>query len=151
LKGKSKEAFWKERCTTLSRTHSPERLKTQRFSIFLRDEYPESIDSISRDWESIWGEMNLGRAWANLDSSPVDRGVCLGDQARAFRLLLLFEQKSFWIDFRETGMPVQIPIDASNVMITKLKLLRDRENLIARKAAGTGKGKGKYTKEDKLD
>ena len=43
---------------------------------------------------------------------------------------------------------VKVPINASNCVLTKLKLTPDRESLIARKALGRGLDKGKYTKKD---
>merc|ERR1719223_480773 len=51
---------------------------------------------------------------------------------------------------KANGAPVQIPIKASQCAIIKLKLDRDREALLARKAqAGQAKGKGeKYTAAD---
>lgn len=50
---------------------------------------------------------------------------------------------------KQNGASIKIPIDASNVVITKLKLTPDRQNLIDRKSAGRGdKGKGKYTQQD---
>lgn len=50
---------------------------------------------------------------------------------------------------KQNGATVRIPINASNVVITKLKLTPDRQNLIDRKSAGRGdKSKGKYTQND---
>jgi large subunit ribosomal protein L26e len=49
---------------------------------------------------------------------------------------------------RKNGALIKIPIDPSNCVITKLKLTPDREALIARKRAGRGKDKGKYTTQD---
>ena len=47
------------------------------------------------------------------------------------------------------GQPVMIPIKASQCAITKLKLDRDRTNLLSRKALKGAKGKGeKYTEKD---
>jgi hypothetical protein len=48
------------------------------------------------------------------------------------------------------GQPVMVPIKPSQCAITKLKLDRDRTNLLARKAAkGVTKPKGeKYTEKD---
>ena len=67
----------------------------------------------------------------------------VGDVVRIFENCRLFNQPN---------TPVAKCSEALEAFFgQKLKLLRDRENLIARKAAGTGKGKGKYTKEDKLD
>ena len=52
-------------------------------------------------------------------------------------------------EVRKNGASIKIPIDASNVVITKLKLTPDRQNLIDRKQAGRGdKNKGKYTPQD---
>jgi hypothetical protein len=42
-----------------------------------------------------------------------------------------------------------VPVNASNCVITKLKITPDRQTLIDRKAAGRGdKSKGKYTQQD---
>ena len=50
---------------------------------------------------------------------------------------------------RKNGASIKIPIDPSNVVITKLKMTPDRQNLVDRKAAGRGdKNKGKYTAQD---
>ena len=50
---------------------------------------------------------------------------------------------------KQNGASIKIPINASNVVITKLKLTPDRQHLIDRKAAGRGdKNKGKYTQQD---
>merc|ERR1739845_336164 len=47
------------------------------------------------------------------------------------------------------GTPIRVPITASNCVLTKLKLTKDRESLITRKAANSAKGKGeKYTQKD---
>lgn len=46
------------------------------------------------------------------------------------------------------GALVQIPINPSNVKITKLVLTEDRKALIQRKRAGRGLDKGKYTKQE---
>ena len=46
-------------------------------------------------------------------------------------------------------MYINVPIVASNCVLNKLKLTKDRENLIARKAANSAKGKGeKYGNKD---
>merc|ERR1712054_154364 len=44
---------------------------------------------------------------------------------------------------KTNGTPIRIPIDASNCVLTKLKLTKDRETLITRKAANNEKLKGK--------
>ena len=50
---------------------------------------------------------------------------------------------------RTNGATIRIPINPSNVVITKLKLTPDRQTLLDRKAAGLGdKNKGKYTAQD---
>ena len=50
---------------------------------------------------------------------------------------------------KQNGATVRIPLDPSNVVLTKLKLTPDRQALLERKAAGRGdKGKGKYTPQD---
>ena len=50
---------------------------------------------------------------------------------------------------KQNGATVKVPIDPSNVVLTKLKITPDRQNLIERKQAGRGdKGKGKYTQQD---
>jgi hypothetical protein len=43
---------------------------------------------------------------------------------------------------------VQIPINPSNVKITKLVLTEDRKALIQRKREGRGLEKGKYTRQE---
>ena len=50
---------------------------------------------------------------------------------------------------RANGASIRIPIHPSNVRITTIKLTKDRENLIKRKAAGRadGKNKGKITSQ----
>lgn len=48
---------------------------------------------------------------------------------------------------RTNGATIRVPIHPSNVVITKMKLTPDRENLMKRKAEGKG-DKGKYTKQD---
>lgn len=50
---------------------------------------------------------------------------------------------------KQNGATIKIPLDPSNVVLTKLKLTPDRQALLERKAAGRGdKGKGKYTQQD---
>ena len=50
---------------------------------------------------------------------------------------------------KQNGANIRIPINASNCVITKLKLTPDRQELINRKALGRGdKNKGKYTQKD---
>ena len=50
---------------------------------------------------------------------------------------------------KQNGATIRIPLDPSNVVITKLKLTPDRQALIDRKTAGRGdKNKGKYTQAD---
>jgi large subunit ribosomal protein L26e len=51
---------------------------------------------------------------------------------------------------KPNGQSIRIPIHASNVRITNIKLTKDRQNLIDRKRAGRsdGKNKGKYTAQD---
>ena len=50
---------------------------------------------------------------------------------------------------KQNGATVRIPLDPSNVVLTKLKLTPDRQALLDRKAAGRGdKNKGKYTQQD---
>jgi large subunit ribosomal protein L26e len=49
---------------------------------------------------------------------------------------------------RKNGATVRIPVNASNCVLTKLKLTPDREDLIRRKREGKGEGKGKYTQAD---
>lgn len=50
---------------------------------------------------------------------------------------------------KQNGATIKIPLDPSNVVLTKLKLTPDRQALLDRKAAGRGdKGKGKYTQQD---
>ena len=50
---------------------------------------------------------------------------------------------------KNSGATIRVPIHPSNVVIQKLKTSPDRDNLIARKAAGRGDpSKGKYTEKD---
>lgn len=49
---------------------------------------------------------------------------------------------------RKNGATVKIPINASNCVLTKLKLTPDREDLIKRKREGRGLDKQKYTQQD---
>lgn len=49
---------------------------------------------------------------------------------------------------RSTGQTVQIGVHPSNVVITKLKLDKDREAILARSRAGPTPAKGKYTAKD---
>ena len=49
---------------------------------------------------------------------------------------------------KSNGAPIKIPIHPSNVVITKLKITPDRQNLIDRKAAPSLKNKGKYSSND---
>lgn len=51
---------------------------------------------------------------------------------------------------KANGSSIRIPIHPSNVRITTIKLTRDREDLLKRKAAGRGDGKnkGKITAQD---
>lgn len=46
------------------------------------------------------------------------------------------------------GGVIRIPIEASNVRITKLFLTEDRKSLIQRKREGRGLEKGKYTQQE---
>ena len=53
------------------------------------------------------------------------------------------------VKLRANGATVRVPIHPSNVVITKLKMTPDRENLMRRKAEGKGdKNKGKYTEKE---
>jgi len=50
---------------------------------------------------------------------------------------------------KANGTTVNIGLDCSNVVLTKLKLNKDRTDLLKRKAAGrTGAGKGKVTSSE---
>ena len=46
------------------------------------------------------------------------------------------------------GGVIKVPVEASNVRITKLALSEDRKKLIQRKRDGRGAEKGKYTAQD---
>jgi large subunit ribosomal protein L26e len=46
------------------------------------------------------------------------------------------------------GALVQIPINPSNVKLTKLVITEDRKSLIQRKREGRGLEKGKYTRQE---
>lgn len=46
------------------------------------------------------------------------------------------------------GGVIKVPIEASNVRITKLVLTEDRKSLIQRKREGRGSDKGKYTQQE---
>lgn len=52
--------------------------------------------------------------------------------------------------FVDSGATVNVGIDTSKVVITKLKLDKDRKALLERKGKGRSaeKGKGKFTNED---
>lgn len=52
------------------------------------------------------------------------------------------------VKYSRKGAVLKFPIDPSNVVLTKLKLTPDREDLISRKREGRGLGKGKYTEKD---
>merc|ERR1712066_22000 len=49
---------------------------------------------------------------------------------------------------KPNGQPIRVPIDASNCCMTKIKLTKDRQNLIVRKAGNNDKLKGKITEKD---
>lgn len=50
---------------------------------------------------------------------------------------------------RANGATIRLPIHPSNVVLTKLKITPDRQNIIDRRAAGRAdKNKGKYTAQD---
>merc|ERR1712066_402200 len=49
---------------------------------------------------------------------------------------------------KPNGQPLRVPIDASNCVMTKIKLTKDRQNLIVRKAKNNDKLKGKTTEKD---
>merc|ERR1719155_149120 len=49
---------------------------------------------------------------------------------------------------KANGGTVNVGIHPSNVVITKLKLDKDRKNILERKAKGRNEGKGKYDKEE---
>merc|ERR1712066_94364 len=49
---------------------------------------------------------------------------------------------------KPNGQPVRIPIDASNCCMTKIKVTKDRQNLIIKKAANNDKLKGKTTVQE---
>merc|ERR550514_458694 len=49
---------------------------------------------------------------------------------------------------KPNGQPIRVPIDASNCCMTKIKLTKDRQNLITRKAGNNDKLKGKTTEKD---
>ncbi len=49
---------------------------------------------------------------------------------------------------RIAGASVQIGIDPSKVVITKLKMDKDRKKILERKGKAQEKGKGKYSDSD---
>merc|ERR1711982_122810 len=49
---------------------------------------------------------------------------------------------------KPNGQPIRVPINASNCVLTKLKLNKDRQNLIVKKAQNNDKLKGKNTEKD---
>lgn len=49
---------------------------------------------------------------------------------------------------KPNGQSVKVPLDASNCVITKLKLNKDRKAALARKDRSQESGKGKYTQAD---
>merc|ERR1711948_163695 len=49
---------------------------------------------------------------------------------------------------KPNGQPIRVPIDASNCCMTKIKLTKDRQNLIIKKAGNNDKLKGKTTEKD---
>merc|ERR1711957_1135582 len=49
---------------------------------------------------------------------------------------------------KPNGQPIRVPIDASNCCMTKIKLTKDRQNLMVRKAANNDKLKGKTTEKE---
>merc|ERR1712050_484389 len=49
---------------------------------------------------------------------------------------------------KANGQPIRIPIDASNCAMTKIKLTKDRQDLIIRKARNNDKLKGKTTEKE---
>jgi large subunit ribosomal protein L26e len=49
---------------------------------------------------------------------------------------------------KTNGATVPVGIDPSNVVITKLKLDKDRKELLERKRGGRGGDKGKFTDQD---
>merc|ERR1711862_161081 len=49
---------------------------------------------------------------------------------------------------KPNGQPVRVPIDASNCVLTKIKLTKDRQDLIVRKARNSAKLKGKTTEKE---
>merc|ERR1711879_500815 len=49
---------------------------------------------------------------------------------------------------KPNGQPLRVPIDASNCVITKIKMTKDRQNLLVRKARNNDKLKGKTTEKD---
>jgi large subunit ribosomal protein L26e len=44
---------------------------------------------------------------------------------------------------KQNGQPIRVPIDASNCVVTKIKMTKDRQNLLVRKASNNDKLKGK--------
>ncbi len=49
---------------------------------------------------------------------------------------------------RVNGAPQKIPVQPSNCVLVKIKMNKDRQDLIRRKQEGRGLGKGKYTQQD---
>jgi len=49
---------------------------------------------------------------------------------------------------KPNGQPIRVPIDASNTCMSKIKITKDRQDLMNRKAANNDKLKGKTTEKE---
>merc|ERR1711976_730558 len=49
---------------------------------------------------------------------------------------------------KANGQQIKVPVDASNCVITKLAMTKDRQNLLVRKAQNNEKLKGKIDRKD---
>lgn len=78
----------------------------------------------------------VGKLWLNI---LVQSGKVVGDHS------LILQQN----DCLSTGATVNVGVDPSKVIVTKLKMDKDRKALLERKKGGKAeKGKGKFTEQE---
>ena len=85
------------------------------------------------------------------DEVQIVRGIKKGEKGKISQVyrkrFIIYIEKI--VGKKSNGSATRIPIQPSNVIITKLKLTPDRQDLLNRKAAGKGSElKGKYTEKD---
>lgn len=85
------------------------------------------------------------------DEVQIMRGIRKGEKGKISQVyrkrFAIYIEKI--VGKKKNNAPTRIPIQASNVMLTKLKITPDRQDLINRKAAGRGPAaKGKLTDKD---